>query len=202
MTEDEEWEAVGAALREAGIDPTDLARFVNDPHPELPGFEPSTFDSLRAYPVLMAWLPRVQAPAVVETLASRIRESGKRSDSARALIAKYRERPGWSLGDAVARTMTPAEHEDVVDLCADRSAGRTRQMLVYSLWRIKTPRARELIRELLGDPAVCGHAMYSARRAFGNDEAKRLIEPLAGHADETVRGHAVETLKRIARLGR
>jgi len=31
MTEDEEWEAVRAALRDVGVDPTDLARFVNAP---------------------------------------------------------------------------------------------------------------------------------------------------------------------------
>jgi len=86
---------------------------------------------------------------VVDTFASRIRESGKRSESALALIAKYRERPSWQLGDAIARTMTPAEHGDVVRLCADSSAGHERQMLVYALWRIQTDEGRSLIRDLV-----------------------------------------------------
>jgi hypothetical protein len=165
VTEGEEREAVHAALRDAGIDPTDLDRFVNAPNPDLPGLEPSTFDSRRAYAVLMELLPRLHAPAVVDTVASRIRESGKRSESARALIAKYREQPTWELGDAIARTMTPEEHDAVVELCADRSVGHERAMLVYALWRIKTDRARKLIDELVHDPAVAKYAAYSARRA-------------------------------------
>ena len=200
MTEDQEWEAIRAALRDAGVDPTDLARFVNAPDPAIRGLEPSTFDALRAYPVLLEWLPRVQATPVLDTLASRIRESGKRSESARVLIAKYRERPTWQLGDAIARTMTPAEHGDVVRLCADTSAGDERQMLVYALWRIKTDEARSLIRDLVRDPTVARHAMYSARRAFGDEEARTLIEPLVG--DPEVGGDAVHALKRIDRARR
>jgi hypothetical protein len=200
VTEKEEWEAVRKALLDAGIDPTDLARFVNAPNPAIRGLEPSTFDSRRAYPVLLAWLPRVQAKPVVETLALRIRENGKRSESARALIAKYREQPTWQLGDAIARTMTPAEHADVVELCADATAGHERQMLVYALWRIKTNEARSLIRGLIRDPSVTKHAMYSARRAFGNEEARRLIEPLED--DPEVGDVARHALKRIERTRR
>lgn len=195
MTEEEEWNAVRAALCDVGVDPTDLARFVNAPNSALPGLEPSTFDSRRAYPVLLEWLPRVHAKPVVDTLACRIRESGKNSESARALIAKYRESQSWQLGDAIARTMTPSEHDGVVRLCADPSAGQERQMLVYALWRIKTDAARALIRDLVRDPSVATHAMYSARRAFGNEEAARLIEPLRDHPD--VAGAAHHALKRI-----
>ena len=200
MTEDQEREAVSAALRVAGVDPTDLSRFVNAPNSAIPGLEPSTFDSRRAHPVLLEWLPRVHAPNLVATLASRIRESGKQSGSARALIKKYRERPSWQLGDAIARTMTPAEHGDVVQLCADATAGRERQMLVDSLWRIRTDEARLLIRNLVRDPSVARHAMSAARRAFGTEEARALIEPLGD--DPEVGGVAKDALKRIDRARR
>jgi hypothetical protein len=116
VTEEQEWKAVRAALRDAGVDPTDLARFINTPHPGIPGLEPSEFDSLRAYPVLMEWLPRVEAPNVVDTLASRIRESGTRSESAQALLVKYRERSSWQLGDAIAA------HDDALGTRRCRSA--------------------------------------------------------------------------------
>ena len=199
MTEAEEWGAVREALRAEGVDPTDLARFVNRPHPGLPGFEPEQFDARRAYPVLLAWLPRVESRAVRETLARRIAQVGKSSTSAQALIATYGARPSWAIGDAIARTMTPAEHDAVVDLATDKSAGAERQMLVYALWRVKSPRARSLILELLDDPTVCTHAMYSLRRVFGNDEAERRLEPLREHPDEHVRAAAREALKRISR---
>jgi hypothetical protein len=190
---------VREALRAEGVDPTDLARFVNRPHPGLPGFEPERFDARRAYPVLLTWLPRVASRAVRETLARRIAQAGKSSTSAQALIAAYQARPAWAIGDAIARTMTPAEHDAVIELAADGAAGVERQMLVYALWRVKSARAHVLILELLVDPAVCTHAMYSLRRAFGNDEAEWRLEPLQEHPDEHVRAAAREALKRIRR---
>jgi HEAT repeat protein len=197
--EAEEWEVVREALRAKGVDPTDLARFVNRSHPGLPGFEPERFDARRAYPVLLTSLPRVESRAVRETLARRIAQAGKSSTSAKALIATYRAKPDWAVGDAIARTMTPAEHDAVVDLAADRDAGVERQMLVYALWRVKSERARTVILELLDDPTVCKHAMYSLRRAFGNDEAERRLESLKEHPHEDVRAAAREALKRIRR---
>jgi HEAT repeat protein len=202
MTEDEEWQAIRGALRAVGVDPTDLARFVNQPHPGIPGFEPEQFDSPAALPVLLEWLPRVEAPAVRDTLASRIREAGKSSVSARALIAAYRAKPSWELGDAIARTMTPAEHDAIVELAADTRTGSDRQMLVYALWRVKSDRARSLIIRLLDEPHVSRHAMYSLRRAFGNDEAKRRLEPLRDHPNDDIRLAAADALKGIERSRR
>lgn len=199
MGETEEWEVVREALRAEGVDPTDLARFVNASHPGLPGFEPERFDVRAAYPVLLALLPRVESRAVTVTLARRIAQAGKSSESAQALLATYRPRPDWAVGDAVARTMTPAEHDAVVELAADDLAGVERQMLVYALWRVKSERARGVILELLQDPAVCKHAMYSLRRSFGNDEAARRLEPLREHPDDQVRAAARDALRRIAR---
>jgi HEAT repeat protein len=199
MTQDEEWDAVRDALRAAGIDPTDLGRFVNRPHPGIPGFEPERFDSARALPVLLDWLPRVESSALRDTLASRIRQAGKSSVSAQKLIAAYRSRPSWELGDAISRTMTPTEHDAIVELAADERAGPERQMLVYALWRVKSERARALILELLADPDVSVHAIYSLRRAFGNDEAKRRLEPLRHHPDNDVRQAVTDALRRIER---
>jgi hypothetical protein len=75
VDETEEWEVVREALRAEGVDPTDLARFVNVSHPGLPGFEPERFDVQAAYPVLLALLQRVKSRAVTETppVASRKR---------------------------------------------------------------------------------------------------------------------------------
>lgn len=191
-----------ADLRAAGVDPTDLGRFVNHPHTGIPGFEPERFDARTARPVLLAWLPRVESPAVRETLARRIAQAGKRSESTRALILAYRRSPAWAIGDAIARTMTPAEHDEVVALAADKSGGRERQMLVYALWRIKSERARSLIDELVEDPDVSGHAITSLRRAFGNDAARARLEPLLDGADATVREYAAQALRNIERARR
>ena len=202
VTEAEEWRAVSDALREVGVDPTDLGRFVNRSCPGIPGFEPEQFDARRALPVLLEWLPRVESPPVRDTLASRIRQAGKGSASARALIDDYRAKPSWQLGDAIPRTMTPAEHDAVVELAADSRTGTDRQMLVFALWRVKNEQARSLILELIDDPDVSRHAIYSLRRACGNDEARRRLEPLRDHPDDRVRGAVQDALERIERSDR
>jgi HEAT repeat protein len=199
----EEWEAVRADLRAAGVDPTDLGRFVNRSNPALPGFEPERFDAKAAYPVLLDWLPRARSRALRSTIASRLRQAGKSSVTAQALITEYRretdETTRWQLGDAIARSATPADLPDIVELAADRHGGRGRQMLVYALWRVKTDRAREVILDLLDDPDVAGHAMVSLRRAAGNEEARRRIESLQSHPDARVRELAEHELRKIHR---
>ena len=207
MTDAAEWEAVRAALRESGVDPTDLGRFVNRPNPDLPGLEPETFDAKAAYPVLLEWLPRVSSPRLRSTIASRLRQTGKSSRTARALLQAYAaetdETARWELGDAIARSATRAELDSIVEHAADPRGGTGRQMLVDALWRVKTTRAREVILELIDDPDVCLHAAHSLRRAFGNEEARRRLEPLLEHPNERVRDVARHTLKKIDRaLGR
>jgi HEAT repeat protein len=203
MADADEWEAVRGALRSAGVDPTDLGRFVNRPNPDLLGLEPDTFDAKAAYPVLLEWLPRVESPSLRSTIASRLRAVGKSAVTARALITAYRaetnEDARWQLGDAIARTAPAAELDEIVELAADPCGGTGRQMLVYALWRVKTDRARSLILELLRDPDVCVHAMHSLRRAFGNEEARRRIEPLLEDENERVRDVARHTLTKIDR---
>jgi HEAT repeat protein len=98
--------------------------------------------------------------------------------------------------------MTPAEHDAIVELAADTRTGSDRQMLVYALWRVKSERARSLIIRLLDDPDVSRHAMYSLRRAFGNDEAKRRLEPFRDHPNEDIRLAAADALKGIERSRR
>ena len=204
MAEADEWEAVAQALRDVGIDPTDLGRFVNYPNPDLPGVEPSRFDAKRAYPVLLEWLPRVHADSLKSTIATRLIAGGKRSETARALLDEYRVATNdtlrWALADAIARSSPPRNLEEIVELSVDRSGGTGRQMLVYALWRVKTERARDVILELIDDPDVCVHAMYSLRRAFGNEEARRRLEPLLEHPNERVRDVAGHTLKKIDKV--
>jgi HEAT repeat protein len=115
------------------------------------------------------------------------------------LIAAYRVKPSWQLGDAIARTMTPAEHDVVVELAADRGAGTDRQMLVDALWRVKSERARTVIYGLLDDPDVSRHAIHSLRRIANTDEAVSRLEPLTRHLNRIVRESARDALKRIER---
>ena len=197
--EREEWRAVGEALRAAGVDPTDLGRFVNRPNPDLPGLEPERFDPVAAHPVLLDWLPRVQAANLKQTIAARLGQAGRDGDTTAVLLTEYRKARDeilqWTIGDAISRTATPAHYDEIVELAALGGGGS--QMLVFMLWRIKTARSREVMLASIGDPDVCVHAMSSLRRALGNSEARAWIEPLVDHDSPRVREVAVHTLKKI-----
>jgi hypothetical protein len=195
VTEAEEWEAIGRALREAGVDPTDFGRFGNR--------DAETFDSLNAYPVLMEWLPRAQFEPVKEAVARRLAETGRSSETARALLREYRlatdESLRWAIADSLVHVAPSTDLPEIVELAADRGGGRGRQMLVYALWRVPSDRSREVILDLLDDPEVAPHAMFSLRRVFGNHEARRRLEPLADHPSERVSAAARDALRRIDR---
>jgi HEAT repeat protein len=203
VTEAEEWEAIGRDLRAAGVDPTDFGRFVGRPLRDLGGLEPETFDARGAYPVLIEWLPRAGHPSVKATIARRLAETGRSSETAQGLLEEYRvatdDTLRWSLADALTRIAPAADLAEIVELAADREGGRGRQMLVYALWRVPTDRSRAVIVELLDDPEVAPHAMFSLRRAFGSLEARRRLEPLADHPSERVSTAARDALRRIDR---
>jgi HEAT repeat protein len=194
-----EWDAVRDALRTAGIDPSDLGRFVNRPNPDLRGLEPETFDATAAHPVLLEWLPRVRAANLKQTIATRLAQGGRDGETAVALLAEYRrsvdEILQWTLGDAISRVATPAQYDEIVELAA--RGGRGSQMLVFMLWRIKTQRSHDVMLAAIRDPDVCVHAMSSLRRALGNREARSHIERLVDDASPHVREVAAQTLKKI-----
>jgi HEAT repeat protein len=195
VAEADEWEAIGQALRDVGVDPSDFGRFVNH--------EPVMFDSMNARPVLLEWLPRAEYPAVKEAIARRLAETGRSSSTAQALLHEYRsssdENVRWALADSLVRVAPSTDLPEIVELAADRNGGRGRQMLVYALWRVPSDRSREVILELLDDPEVAPHAMFSLRRAFGNHEARRRLEPLVGHPSERVSSAARDAVQRIDR---
>jgi HEAT repeat protein len=66
------------------------------------------FDSRTAFHVLMEWLPRVTDPGVKETITRRLAESGKRSETAQALIQ-----------EALRRIKTDASREVVLQRIGD-----------------------------------------------------------------------------------
>ena len=192
---------LNAALAAAGIDPTDLSRFVNRVVPGV--IEPSNFDDAAAVPILLDWLPRVQNEHVKETIARRLKTSTAKRIATAALIEQFRtvQDPSvkWAIGETLQYVANRDQYDDLVDLAADPQHGQARGMLVDMLWRVKTDRADQAILDALDQPGVYRSAMSAARRRFGNETARRHIAPLIDHTDEGVRKAARDQLKRIDR---
>jgi hypothetical protein len=170
VTEDDELAAVQRSLEAAGISARDFDRFVN--RPAVGVLEPELFDADAAFPVLLAWLPRLEHGRTRDIVARRLAQGAlsvaRKRQVAPALAAALREEgdsgAGWALGDALSRVLVPEVYDDVLELVADSRLGTSRQMLVAALWRVKDERALRFAEELTEDEDVRLHAESAVRR--------------------------------------
>lgn len=175
-----EWTALESELTAAGVRGAhELGRFVDN----VEFFGASTFDEKAAMPVLLAALPALTDQRLIRSVAGHLRRPWARPTAYRALYdafqrwATIENGPGWSLGDALATAATADNVDELLALCQDTAYGRSRQMLVYSLWRSKkaSPDVEIVTRRLLLDPEVGLHAMASLRRLVGATGALSAI---------------------------
>lgn len=127
MTDD--WDRLRDHLSRAGIDPTDLGRFVNDTR----YFRASRFDERSAMPVLLELMPQLKDRQVVIAVAGHLRRAWARPAAFDVLLEMFRrwaptdQSVGWSIGDALA-TAADDQHLDQlrcdplpeVDTCLSR----------------------------------------------------------------------------------
>ncbi len=192
---------VKAALVAAGVDTADFGRSVNRPFPGV--LEPARFDEERALPVLLEWLPKVENEAVKESMVRHLKVKQAKRIATEPLTREFlaaRSQPyQWAVGETLAYVADKEQFDTLVELAADSWGHGGRGPLVGMLWRVKTPRADEVVRDALDDPATARSAMSSLRRGLGNASARPHIEPLTGHAHEWIQDAAKDHLRRIDR---
>jgi hypothetical protein len=209
----EEGRAVVAALEGEGIDASDFGRFVNYPAPEA-GIEPGQFDYLRAAPILLEWLPRVEDQVLREVIARSLGFPEAPPGTGAGLVAEFQRQPKsedwmstkWAVGSALAEVADPDVADDLIDLLRDRRHGRARQMLCMALRRTKDPRAPDVLKELLDDPDVAGHAILELRLLGPKSSlphlqaSKAALQSLANdvRASSFARKQAARALERLA----
>jgi HEAT repeat protein len=189
------------ALADAGIDTADFGRFVNRPFPGV--IEPSRFDRERAVPILLEWLPRIANENVKESAVRHLKATAARSIATQPLIGEFNGASDpaykWAVAETLCYVADKSQYGELAELAADPRHGSARQMLVGMLWRVKTPRAAEILLSSVDDPDVALQAMSALRRKLGNTAARSHIEPLAGHPDQRVRAAARNHLRKIDR---
>jgi hypothetical protein len=192
---------VRQTLSEAGVEGVeDFGRFVNNTK----YFAPSTFDERAAIPVLLVLLRSLTEPKVVETVARHLRRPWARPSAFQPLVQAFRHwaphEPlvGWAIGDALATSATVEDVDVLLDLATDRSYGKSRQMIVHSLWRFKRDeRTVGVLLRLIEDPDVSLHAMGALRRSEGNEAAlPHLVAVRDNHSDPAVRKQATVEVKK------
>lgn len=162
-------------LTAAGVEGVvDFGRFVSD----TTHFRASRFDERAAMPTLLAILPSLTDPRVVAAVAGHLRRAWARPSAFPVLRdafvrwSELNDGAGWALGDALGTAADKARVGDLIELAANSSHGKARQMVVYSFRRFKSDeRVPAVLAKLLTDPDVALHAAGALRHVLGNAAA-------------------------------
>jgi len=195
------------ALTDAGVrGAVEFGRFVsNTQH-----FRPSDFDERAAMPVLLRLLPSLTDRKVVGAVAGHLRRSWARPAAFEALLAAYQRwgtedetGAGWHLADALVAASELGHLDDLLALAAAGRYGKSRQMLVNSLWRFGSDaRVSPVLAVLCADRTVAVQAMSAYRRTVGNEAALPLLRGLLVHDDALVRQQAARHVRKAETAGR
>lgn len=178
------------------------------------GFEVESIDDLRhrggnyeaAIPILLEWLPRTDDADVKESIVRNLTVQWAKPRAAPLLVDEFR-RAGdashemglrWAIGNALAEVADDSVFEEVAVLAKDPRWGRSREMLALALANMKDPRAVKVLRDLLADEEVAGHAVIGLGKLRAK-EARAGIEPFLEHSKKWVRDEAKKALKKIDR---
>jgi hypothetical protein len=141
-------------------------------------FVPSALDERAAMPVLLALLPTLTDAALVSAVAGHLRRPWATPGAFGALTdaflawAPTNFTAGWALGDSMANAARMQELPMLLPLALDTGYGQTRQMVVYSLSRLRrSPDVLPALLKLIDDPDVSMHAMGALRRVLGPADA-------------------------------
>jgi len=183
-----------ADLRQIGIDVESVE--------DLAGL-PGGYD--QALPVLAAWLPRIHNHAVQRALVRLLSQPSSDHDVASVLLANFDgSDPSvqWVIADGLCSVAQEQHVGELLRLLGDSRFGGARQMLALAVARFPrwSARAVPVLRRLLGDREVNGHAIM----ALGRLQADVVDELRSFESDDRawVRAEARKAIKRITRAKR
>jgi len=194
----EEYDRVAAPLKaelaKAGFEVESVADLYNKP-----------FDYREAIPILLEWLPRIENRDVKESVVRALTVKWAKPDAAPVLVEEFRRAEDsselglrWAIGNALAEVADDSVFEETAALAEDRRFGRSREMVALALGNMKDPRAVEILRGLLADEDVAGHAVIALGKLRA-EETRVDIEPFLKHPKAWVRKEASRALKRSTR---
>jgi len=174
------------------------------------GFRVDSIDDLHnqrldyrdAIPILLEWLPRIENRNVKESVVRALTVKWAKPTAAPLLVAEFRRADDsselglrWAIGNALAEVAGDSVFEEVAALAEDRRFGRSREMVALALGNMKDPRAVKILRGLLADEDVAGHAVMALGKLRAK-EAREDIEPFLKHPKAWIRKEASKALKR------
>jgi hypothetical protein len=156
-----------------------------------------------AIPVLVRWLPRIRDRSVKADVVRALSVPWARPEALAPLIHEFRQLPNdhelglrWAVGNALEVIADDSVFDDLRELAATKKYGRSRQMVVMALGKVKNPEAADVLIGLLDDEDVVGHAVVALGKLKAKKARSRITE-LLDHPEAWIRKEANEALARI-----
>jgi HEAT repeat protein len=160
-----------------------------------------------AVPILLEWLPKIENPAVKESIVRALTVRWARPQAAPLMLEelqRLRDSDEASLRFAVANALSEVADDSVFDSVVELARDRRypvadRGVLVLSLanMRDERPRAIQVLREMLGDD-VAPHAV-TALGELRAKEARSDVESILDQPEAWIRAEAEKALRKIDR---
>jgi HEAT repeats len=155
-----------------------------------------------AVPVLIDWLPRVSNRDVKEDIVRALTVEWARPSAASALLEEFRragdDQLRWAIGNALSVVADDSVFDELVRLATDEQWGKAREMVVLALGNMASPEAVPVLRRLLEDRVVSGHAVAGLGKLAPRD-ARPDLERMVSDDRAWVRREAEKALRRIDR---
>jgi HEAT repeat protein len=172
------------------------------------GWKVGSLDELRmsgrryssAVPVLIDWLPKLQSNEAQEAVVRALSVPWAGELALDKLVTMFSEPRlantslKWAIGSAIEVLANKNVINKLVKIAADRSHGRSREMIVLALGKIRTDLTKRTLLGLLKDEEVCGHAVAALRR-MGATDAQDFVRRLSRHEKKWVRDEVKKFLR-------
>jgi hypothetical protein len=109
----------------------------------------------------------------------------------------------WAVGNAISVIDDKTTYNDVLRICQNDELGTSRQMMMTTLRKMKTPESFKTLINSLQDESIRGHAIDELRK-WGDPRALEPIENTEvrrGLFEEKAKKKAIEKLKTVANNG-
>lgn len=128
-------------------------------------------EELRAALPILEWLPRLENRHAKEYIVRTLTVKWAKKAALPVLVEEYRRVDDltssglrWAIGNALEVMVDESIADDLMEFVREPKYGRTRDMVVLALGKIKNPRAVDVLIEALNDEDTVGPAIRAHRR--------------------------------------
>lgn len=180
---------------------------------KLIGCEVNTLEDLKydtkqwkiAIPVLIDWLNRIEGdgPDGSKEELARLLAVPFAKGAEPALISAFHlaknDSLKWAIGNSLCVLASPRYSTELLEIARNPAHGQSRQMVVYSLAKLKHPGAFDVAVECLKDDMVALHAIH-ALKMMKDSSAVLFLEPLSNNKNTAIRREAKKAIERLSQI--